>query len=168
MAGDGSKVFVTTDSRLAKSYASSPRAAGLYGWGTLYNVRPRGDLVPDPDLAGYNISWSCESAKIVAIDEERVRPNPGLLIYGARFKTWSDGTPMYTADGYANPSQDMIALGFTPDHLNSLGLLPDWTEVNTAFTQWAIANLDRKTLRELTKTRMTLREVIDAGLTINE
>lgn len=166
LAGDNSKVFVTTDTRLARYYASSLRAAGLHGWGTLYNVQPRGPLVPDPDLAGFNVSWACESAKIVAVVEERVFPNQQLWVYGAQFKRWTDGTPMYTHDGYANPSLAMIEHGFSAEHLRPLGLLPEWTEVNHAFTQWALQNLDRDTLRQLEKTRMSPRDIIDAHYSI--
>jgi hypothetical protein len=58
-ACDISKVCVTTEYAAAVLYAAS------HGNGTVYEVKPVGDLIPDPDCHMPGLSFVCERAEIL-------------------------------------------------------------------------------------------------------
>lgn len=74
---------------------------------------------------------------------------------------------MYSASGLGLPNLVMQEHGFPTDGMSGLGLLPDWKDMNWAFTQWARVHLDRVTLHKLAKaSSMNTRQMIDAEFTI--
>lgn len=54
-------VYVTAGREVARAFAA------FYPDGALYQVEPDGELAPDPDCATPDLSWSCLSARVVAV-----------------------------------------------------------------------------------------------------
>jgi hypothetical protein len=118
-------VYVTVDRTHAKFHASAyVDWAGRLGGGDLYNVRPRGELQPDPDYPD-GVSFSCRSAIVVVAAERGIRPTRELELSGLRYATWRGGGPMYDSAGHMLPSPEMVAFGMTAEDLVELGFGPD-------------------------------------------
>lgn len=63
------RVYVTTDLRAALLYAAGvPK-------GVIYEVKPVGELEPDPDCLEPGLSFQCESAKVVRV----IKPRPNEI-----------------------------------------------------------------------------------------
>jgi hypothetical protein len=55
------RVYLTTGRDVAKVYAA------FYPDGSLYEVEPDGDLVPDPDCAVPGVSFECPAARVLRV-----------------------------------------------------------------------------------------------------
>ena len=68
------RVYVTSDRELARAFAGAfEQADGAIGGGVLYQVEALGDLEPDEDLPGLDISFQVPQARVVAIIDAYVR-----------------------------------------------------------------------------------------------
>lgn len=140
---DRTKVYVTTDRKLATHYAAS--WAGLNGsfqtGGTLYRVEPSGPLEVDPDYDQVpGLSYACRLAVVVEIAENEVFPTVEIELYGRSFNTWWDGSKMYDSKGYLRATPEMLEAGITHKELRQFGPQPDLEEA----AQWATRNFDIK------------------------
>jgi hypothetical protein len=120
-------VYVTVDRTHAKFHASAYLDSSDRPGGDLYNVRPRGELQPDPDYPD-GISFRCRSAIVVVAAERAIRPTRELQLSGLRYSTWLGGGPMYDSAGHMLPSPEMAAFGITAEDLVDLGFGPDVTQ----------------------------------------
>ena len=59
------KVFVTTDLNAARVFASS------YPLGDVYEVLPKGEMIPDPDAP--DVGFMCDSAEIKSVVQRKVK-----------------------------------------------------------------------------------------------
>lgn len=130
---DPAHVYVTTDEQLAGHFAGwhARHPAG----GTVYEVRPDGQLTTDPDFPA--VSYRCPSATIISATPATAGQNPHA---GKPYTTWEDNeTPMYGADGYALPSPVGSHLGVTADDLRDLGPWPEYPQIHGAIEKAARA-----------------------------
>lgn len=126
---DPAWVYVTTSRALAQFYAAiwRDRTDGPYVSGDLYNVRPRGELLPDPDYPGLGC-FRCASAVVVVAVERAIVLTERIRLRSAQFTTWRNGGPVFDAAGYFQPSPEMAASGITAEDLAVLGVLPDYEQ----------------------------------------
>ena len=61
MVCDPSQVYVTTDVQAAMLFAAGHPS----GRGSVYLVKPVGELIPDPDCTTDGLSYSCDKAEVV-------------------------------------------------------------------------------------------------------
>ena len=141
---DPNYVYLTSDRRLARSYAAKwtdPRQ-GQVGQGDLYEVTARGPLGEDPDYPHRpGLSVTAAAAVVVRVLEQRVRPTDDTLAYAGQFSTWEDGAPMYDRHGYALPSTLAQEIGITAADLRHLGRNP--VDIEHALSPLALPILER-------------------------
>ena len=129
---DPSRVYVTTIRSLARSYAASYRLGRMPG--AVYNVLPLDDLEPDPDYEGFDVSFTCSSARIVRVSEKRVQlSTTQQVMIGAPYQVWPDRTSMYDPQGYFLPSPELRAAGVTGADLRRFGRWKDYAEITEAY-----------------------------------
>lgn len=129
---DPARVYVTTDKNFAASFASQwiDTKRLKAGGGTLYRVRPVGELEIDPDYAHVpGLAYSCSSAVIEKIEKRKIFETIELRLYAERHATWSDGRKMYDEKGYLLPSPELESKGITAAQLRAFGRLPDLNTV---------------------------------------
>lgn len=137
---DPSTVYITSDKTLARAYAGKWTDGTRRIGGDLYNVRPRGQLNPDPDYIDDPACQTCTSAVVVAVAERRITMTLELEIYSNRRTTWDDGSPMYDRQGYPQPNLAMREAGLTAEHLRALGVLAPYTRIKQAAGLWLNQN----------------------------
>jgi hypothetical protein len=68
------RVYVTSDRELARACAGAfEHDDGTIGGGVLYQVEPVGNLEPDEDLPGFDISFQVPKARVVVVIDAYVR-----------------------------------------------------------------------------------------------
>lgn len=122
-------VYFSTDREFARGWAAcapqnrrQPKGAGA-----LYEVRPLGGVLPDPDFPGH--SWFASTAEIVRV----VDPLVQMDLFSARAAVcgallFEDGSPMYSSDGtlrLVGPHASWV----TKELLEALGPWPLWDDV---------------------------------------
>lgn len=134
-------VFITDNRQFARAWAStySVRHGGNTP-GTLYQVRPEGQLQRDPDyLHGPEVSWYSPRAVVVRVVERGVSLSETEEVRAVGpFAFWEDGTPQYTADGYLTYHPDHAKTGVTPDMLPKLG---PWRSIYSDMLNYELAFL---------------------------
>src|SRR5690606_14659303 len=70
------RVYVTTGREVARVYAA------LYVDGSLYEVEPVGELVPDPDCGVPGVSWEVPAARVLRVVD------PVVLVRGRPVEAW--------------------------------------------------------------------------------
>lgn len=86
-----------------------------------------GDVEEDPDFAGRGVSWCAPLARIVSVEETSVRLTPyEVTERTGPYTSWTDGSPVYTAEGRYLPSPEQVALG-RPHPM--FAVVPPWTPV---------------------------------------
>ena len=124
---DTDRVYLTTDASFAVGwalrYANTPFPGARRG--TVYEVRPEGELEIDTDFPAEAGSWHSTSAVIIGIYRRRVTgPDSERRKRIGRHTTWSDNTPVYTSDGFLLPAPEWRAQGITADQLRRFGRWP--------------------------------------------
>lgn len=130
---DAGFVYVTTDRRLARSFAAIwIDVIGLrVGGGDLYEVTPTTDLLPDPDFAHTDgLCFATRSAVVRRVVEQGVKLSDDLTTYANTFTRWDDGTRMFDDLGYALPSGIARELGITAVDLRPLGRNIDFEQLH--------------------------------------
>lgn len=133
---DRDVVYVTSDRMYAQSCAAHwlpgiAEASSPSETGDLYEVEPLGALARDPDYADIpGLSWTCTSARVIAVAQRRVPLAPELEFYGLRHVTWGDGTRMYDAEGFILPNLNMQRIGIEAADLRLLGQYATWEQAN--------------------------------------
>ena len=133
--------FITDNRQFARAWASSyPVRQGGTARGTLYQVRPEGELSRDPDyLHGAEVSWYCPRAVVVRVAEQNVSLSETEEVRAVGpFAFWEDGTPQYTADGYLTFHPDHAKTGVTPEMLPKLG---KWRSIYSDMLNYELAFL---------------------------
>lgn len=121
--GDQHYANVTTDRALARGFAAFTIAADGTLGGSLYNVRPVGDLVADPDYP-VGVAYKCTAAVIVSVAELRPAITDPVKIALNRYNLWEDGELVYDPSGAMMPSPVMASFGVTAADLAPLGVCP--------------------------------------------
>lgn len=117
-------VFVTDSRQFGRAWACSyGRRHGAPRRGTLYQVRPEGELVRDPDyLFGTPVSWHCPRAVVVRVVEVDVSMTETEEVRAvAPYAFWTDGSPQYTPDGLLTYHPEHAKTGVTPEMPSQLG-----------------------------------------------
>ncbi len=134
-------IYVTPDKEFARAHAATwAERHGTAGDGSLYRVRPQGQLFDDPDYAGFDVSYVTSAAEIIAVDEERVRltskqANSRVL----QFRRWPDGSPQYDETGMV-----AIPAGMSGPEAYALAQLQPWADLYSPVTQELLGDLVRK------------------------
>lgn len=130
-------VYLTSDLRLAKSYAGRWASRGQGEGGSLVRVEVKGPLLPDPDYRNDpDVCWCAQVAFVTEVIESDVHLDEDLVLAGFQYMWWDDDIEkMYTADGYPNPSAPARAVGVTQAHLRPLGRLAGPSAVVERVTQ---------------------------------
>lgn len=134
----GDRVYFSTDLELARYYAAQIHTVDsttgvVMRHGNLYEVEPVGPVEPDPDFG--HVSWCAPGARILSVTEEDVNLDTyEATRQGGRYITWTDGSPVYDADGRYLRSPEQRAAGF--DHPLLSAVLP-WTPL-ASINAWLI------------------------------
>ena len=114
---DPNFAYITTDYDLA--HDTAVRSAQGLGIAAVYRVRPEGATSHDDDYPA-GVSLRCRRARIVEVASEITSKTPSRKT-DRKYMVWTDGTALYDADGYVQPSKILRAQGVHKADLRPLG-----------------------------------------------
>lgn len=77
-----------------------------------------GPVDPDPDAPD---GRACRAARVLVVAERGIWMSLREIRAYGRFATWDDGSPVYDAAGWPQPSPAMLDQGITSDDLRPVG-----------------------------------------------
>ncbi len=141
---EGSFMYATTDLGVARKYASDYKdPGGPGGGGDVYRVALEGVPKSDPDyerIVGVDVFARARRAIILEVIERDVQmteEDRNRAI--GRYRAWIDGTPIYDADGFMNPSPKMRESGVSAAGLRRLG---QWAPIEAVDAKGRIIDPD--------------------------
>lgn len=123
-------VYITTEKDLAFDYAVY---FSQLGPAALYKVVPE-RVEHDPDYPS-GVSFRCSRAQVISIEEHEFSPGTPLTGASLRHQTWSDGSQLYSDDGFPLPNRAQARLGVLPEDLRGLGYNATFTDISRRITK---------------------------------
>ncbi|WP_280454151.1 hypothetical protein [Nocardia brasiliensis] len=144
---DPACVYVTELKRLGYAFAvryglSRPQPYPRVG--ALYEVEPLGELEVDEDFPESARCWKVRRARVIAVADAHVQGTEKTFNReSGRYSRWTDGTPIYSPQGYLLPWPELREMGVSEQDMVRLGRWVSYQRVkfNPATRQFMIGDL---------------------------